>query len=217
MPIIPRLVIDSTAAPTELCLVGHKAGTDKSPYNPLGHRHPYTAVYSMLFASLKYKPIRFAEIGVAMGASAEMWSQYFRHAATKLCLFDCDRALLEAVRARVSDPRIRTDVMDVSVDGDVGRGIATAAEEEGFDVIIDDSSHNHEHQIRIIREAFAHLKPGGMLIIEDIFRSTAEQEYEELIQGELAACAEAFFIECEHKNKWSPGWDNDKLLVLVKA
>jgi predicted O-methyltransferase YrrM len=106
--------------------------------------------------------------------------------------------------------------MDVSVDGSVRDALAKAATGI-YDLIIDDSSHTHEHQIRIIREALPLVKPGGMLIIEDIFRSTPEEEYEKLIGPELAACAEAFFIDCEHKNKWSPGWDNDRLLVLIKA
>jgi predicted O-methyltransferase YrrM len=107
--------------------------------------------------------------------------------------------------------------MDVSVDENVRDSLLYASCGELYDVIIDDSSHDHGHQIRIIHEAFPLLRPGGMLIIEDIFRATAEEEYETLIQGELGACAEAFFVECEHKYKWSPGWDNDKLLVLIKA
>jgi predicted O-methyltransferase YrrM len=219
---IPRLVIDSTAALTDLCVLGYESGTDKSPFNPRGHRHPYTAVYTMLFAPLRNKPIRFAEIGVAMGASAEVWNRYFTAPGTKLCLFDSDKGLLEGTEKRVVDSRITTDLMDVSVDGDVVRALDAAAtsEEEGggpYDVIIDDSSHNYEHQIRIIREAFPRLKSGGMLIIEDIFRAEDEDRYTRAIQEELKGCAAAYFVMCEHANKFSPGWDNDKLLVLVKA
>ena len=218
---IPRLIIDSTGALTDLCVLGYESGTDKSPFNPRGHRHPYTAVYTMLFASLRNKPIRFAEIGVAMGASAEVWSKFFTHPETKLCLFDSDKELLEGTEKRVRDSRIRTGIMDVSVDGDVMRGLSTVAGEDGgegpYDVIIDDSSHNHEHQIRIIKEAFPLLKSGGMLIIEDIFRAAQEDDYTRLIQEELKGCAAAYFVMCEHANKFSPGWDNDKLLVLVRG
>lgn len=213
---IPRLVIDSTVAPTELCVLGYEAGTDKSPYNTRGHRHPYTAVYTMLFAPLRTKPIRFAEIGVAMGASAEVWSRFFTHAATQLLLFDCDQALLHVAEKRVADARIITGLMDVSVDGDVVRALKVS-EGDDYDVIIDDSSHNYEHQIRIIKEAFPRLKSGGMLIIEDIFRAEDEDRYTRAIQEELKGCAAAYFVMCEHANKFSPGWDNDKLLILVKG
>jgi predicted O-methyltransferase YrrM len=214
---IPKLVIDSSAAPTELCVLGQMTGTDKSPFNPAGHRHPYTAVYSLLFARYKHNPIRFAEIGVAMGASLELWSKYFKHPNAYLVGFDRDWGLLHHAKERVGDPRLHVGLMDVAVDENVKDSLENASAGEKYDVIIDDSSHDHEHQIRIIREAFPHLKSGGMLIVEDVFRATAEEEYSNLIQGELGACAEAFFVECEHTYKWSPGWDNDKLLVLVKA
>jgi predicted O-methyltransferase YrrM len=213
---IPRLVIDSTAAPTHMCVIGHEAATDKSPYNPAGHRHPYTPAYSLLFGSYKHKPIQFAEIGLAMGASAELWCKYFAHPEARIFGFDRDWGLLQGVRQRVQDPRLQLALMDVSVDGSVTDALANTGAST-YDVIIDDSSHNHEHQIRIIREALPLVKPGGMLIIEDIFRSTPEEEYEKLIGPELAGCAEVFFIDCEHQNKWSPGWDNDRLLVLIKA
>lgn len=213
---IPRLVIDSTAAPTHMCILGHGAGTDKSPYNPAGHRHPYTPAYSLLFGCYKNKPIRFAEIGLAMGASAELWCKYFVHPEAQIFGFDRDWGFIQGVRQRVQDERLQLALMDVSVDGNVKDSLANTAAET-YDIIIDDSSHSHEHQIRIIREALPLVRPGGMLIIEDIFRSTPEEDYEKLIGPELAVCAEAFFIDCEHNNKWSPGWDNDRLLVLIKA
>ena len=165
----------------------------------------------MLFAPLKGKPIRFAEIGVAMGASAILWDLYFTNPAAQIHMFDRDQRLLDHT-AGIAGRRISTGLMDVSVDGDVARAL-----HESYDVIIDDSSHEHGHQIRIIKEAFPKLCAGGMLIVEDIFRSTAEIEYECEIGDVLKDCSAAYFVMCEHKDRWSPGWDNDKLLVLVKA
>jgi predicted O-methyltransferase YrrM len=107
--------------------------------------------------------------------------------------------------------------MDVSVDGDIAQVLSSKGRDQLFDVIIDDSSHEHGHQIRIIREAWPRLKPGGILIIEDIFRSTAEEEYAREIPHILEKAAAAYFVICEHADRWSPGWNNDKLLVLVKA
>jgi len=193
-------------------MLGKATGTDKSPYNTVAHRHPYTAVYSMLFAPLKSRAIRFAEIGVAMGRSAILWNLYFTHPETEIHMFDSDANFLERV-AKFDCPRIRTAIMDVSVDGDVAR----ALKEEPYDVILDDSSHNYDHQIRIIKEAFPKLKVGGTLIIEDIFRNEAEDRYTLAIPEILAQCSATYFVVCEHTARWSPGWDNDKLLVLVKA
>lgn len=211
---IPRIVIDSSDATTELCRIGRAAGTDKSPYNTVAHRHPYTAVYSMLFAPLKNKPIRFAEIGVAGGASALLWDIYFSHRDTELRMFDRDQNFLDRARNHVGG-RFTFELMDVSLDGDVSRALG----QDKYDVIIDDSSHDFYHQIRIINEAWPCLKSGGMLIVEDIFRNESEERYTKaLFEAEiLENAATTYFVHCEHKDKWSPGWDNDKLLVLVKA
>jgi predicted O-methyltransferase YrrM len=146
-----------------------------------------------------------------------MWCKYFQHPRAQILGFDRDEEINKGVAQRVNDARFRAALMDVSVDGAVRGALEAGAGDSGYDVIIDDSSHNHEHQIRIIREALPFVKSGGMLIIEDIFRSTAEEEYERLIGPEIAACSEVFFVDCEHKNKWSPGWDNDRLLVFIKA
>jgi hypothetical protein len=211
---LPRLVIDSSDAVTELCRFGKLTGADKSPYNVVRHRHPYTAVYSMLFAPLKNKALKFAEIGVAGGCSAVMWDLYFKNPDAKIHMFDRDEDFLSNGRGLVGG-RFTFSQMDVSKDGDVSRALGDGE----YDVIIDDSSHEHGHQIRIIKEAWPLLKSGGILVVEDIFRSTPEDDYtREIFQaGILEDCSAAYFVMCEHMARWSPGWDNDKLLVLVKA
>jgi len=212
---IGRLVIDSSDMQSELCTMGRVVRTDKSPYNTVAHRHPYTAVYTMLFASFKNKPIKFAEIGVAMGASAALWDGYFAHEDTQIKMFDRDENFLENA-ARLTGSRVSYSLMDVEKDGDVRRALLDSSLEP-YDVILDDSSHNFDHQIRIVKEAFPLLKQGGLLIVEDIFRSTEEDKYSAALADVLYECSTAYFVVCEHKHRWSPGWDNDKLLVLVKA
>ena len=213
---IQRITIDSSDAMTELCFLGKSTGSDKSPYNTCRHRHPYTAVYNMLFSPLKNQLIHFAEIGVAIGCSAILWDLYFTHQGTQLHYFDRDEGFLENGRERTSS-RTKYSLMDVSIDGDVLRALKGSRGEGLYDVILDDSSHEHGHQIRIIKEAFPLLRQGGLLIIEDIFRSTPEEEYTRELADILPRCSAAYFVLCEHKDRWSPGWDNDKLLVLVKA
>jgi predicted O-methyltransferase YrrM len=211
---IDKVVINSTDAFTELCRQGRSFNTDKSPYNVVSHRHPYTAVYSMLFSSMKNKAIRFAEIGVAGGASARLWDAYFTHTDTRIEMFDRDADFLKNADEITTD-RVRCSLMDVQKEGDIAR----ALQEQGgdYDVIIDDSTHGLEDQIRIVKEAFPLLKSGGILVVEDIFRATEEAEYERELKDILGQCTTSYFVMCEHMARWSPGWDNDKLLVLVKA
>lgn len=213
---IQRLVIDSTDAYTELCDLGKKCMTDKSPYGdpstPL-HRHPYTAVYNMLLAPLKNRPVQFAEIGIAGGGSAVMWSNFFTDG--KLCFFDRDENFLENInRMNLTAREIYLGLIDVRVDG----AIHYALEKVGgqYDVILDDSSHDFADQVRIVKEAWPLIKPGGYMIVEDVFRSTDELKYERELQAVLGECAIAYFVVCNHDERYSPGWNNDKLLILVK-
>jgi hypothetical protein len=56
-------------------------------------------------------------------------------------------------------------------------------------------------------------------VIEDIFRNEDEDKYVEYLADTtiLKDAAAAYFVHCEHKDRWSPDWDNDKLLVLIKG
>jgi len=210
---IDRLLIDSTDSCTELCRLGRMTGTDKSPYNLIAHRHPYTAVYSMLFGPLKNKPLRFAEIGVAGGASARLWDAYFTNEDAAIEMFDRDENFLSHADGITSD-RVRCTLMDVLKDGDIASSLKRQQNE--YDVIIDDSTHSLDDQIRIVKEAFPLLKSGGILVVEDIFRAEKEEKYTEQLGSVVEQCSAAYFVFCEHVARWSPGWDNDKLLVLVR-
>ena len=211
---IERIVLESSNMKSELCILGQAVGTDKSPYNTCAHRHPYTAAYTMLFSPLKNRPIQFAEIGIAAGRSAVLWEMYFANPETRIHMFDRDENFI-ANADSITGKRVVCGKMDVSMDGDVFRALSEKCDQ--YDVIIDDSSHEHGHQIRIIKEGLPLLKQGGLLIVEDVFRATPEEEYTRELTDILPRCSAAYFIVCEHKDRWSPGWDNDKLLVLVKA
>lgn len=56
-----------------------------------------------------------------------------------------------------------------------------------------------------------------MLIIEDIFKSTAENDYIEAIGNVLDQFQEYYFLETDHVYRYSDWWNNDKLFVLVKG
>lgn len=208
---IPTFIIDSTNAPTDLCILGAKFGADKSPFNSVGHRHPYTGLYSVLLAPYRNKPIHFGEIGVAMGASVRMWRNYFPEA--RLDFFDKDLNFL-AHSSSFGYPNTFFSSMDVNFQD----SIEFALKESGelFDVLLDDSSHNINDQKNIIAGALPYLKSGGILLIEDIFRSDSDKSYDDIIKPCENDISFAAFFLTEHMNKYSPGWDNDKVLMIVK-
>jgi predicted O-methyltransferase YrrM len=209
------ITIDSTGCRSDLCVFCAELGTDKSPYGVHGHRHPYTAPYSLLFEPLRKKPIKFAEIGVFRGASLCAWRRFFTSA--RIFGFDNDVNNLNFI-ARNQWPQVYLDVMDASKASSIQSVLQKyVSDGELFDVILDDASHDPPDQMQVIRTALQFLKPGGLLIVEDVFRERPTQPYEEVFAEIQHLVSFHTFIVCDHENRYSPGWNNDKLLVFVKA
>ena len=209
---IPSITIDSTKCVTDLCFLGQVYNTDKSPYNSIGHRHPYTAVYTLLMAQYKHNPIRFVEIGIAGGASVKLWNKFFEKGT--FYFFDRDQNFLDHSAQNVSSVNNTFALMDVSI----AESIRESLEKTGgsIDLLLDDSSHNATHQNLIIHEVIPFIRSGGMIIIEDISRDEPEETYFNMLKDIYFEFSFVSFIVTEHANRYSPGWNNDKLLVLIK-
>jgi hypothetical protein len=166
----------------------------------------------MLMGQYKRKPVRFAEIGVAGSASVRMWNNYFENGT--FYFFDRDQGFLDGGIAAVGTEKSSFLLMDVTK----AESVRESLEKTGgnLDILLDDSSHNPDDQYHIIREGLPFVKSGGMIIIEDVERSKEDSVYENIIKGIDHEFSFISFILTEHSNKYSPGWNNDKLLVLVK-
>ncbi len=208
------LTIESTNCRTSLCRLCADAGTDKSPYTLHGHRHPYTAPYSLFFEPLKHRPIKFCEIGVFRGASLVAWRQFFSKA--RIFGYDRDEPNLQYI-ASLGLPGTFLGLMDASQEPDIKAKLEVAVQDgELFDVILDDASHDPPDQCAVIRTALPYLKQGGLLIVEDIFRERSIELYEKVLKEVEPLISFHTFIVCDHALRYSPGWNNDKLLVFVK-
>ena len=208
------ITIDSTECRSDLCVICAEEGTDKSPYSVGGHRHPYTAPYSLLFEPLRGKQIKFAEIGIYHGASIAAWRKFFPHA--RIFGFDNDQNNLNIVAAR-NLPNVYLGLMDASRAKSIHEGLSWFTQEgEMFDVILDDAAHDPDHQVQVIKTALDFLKGGGLLIIEDVFRDRPIEAYQRAIAEMDHRISFHTFITCDHQNRYSPGWNNDRLLVIVK-
>lgn len=200
---------------SELCDIGSKYDTDKSSQrkNTKGHVYPYTLFYDGLFVHQRNEPLKIAEFGILDGASLLMWREYFP--AAQIYGFEYNHDLISHFRQSFDNDRITLAHIDVtSVESITGalKEICVL-----YDIIIEDTTHQMDDQIRVIRHAHKYLKPGGVFIIEDIFRRYNEQDYVQRLGGVLKShFQDYYFIDCDHANARSPGWDNDKLLVLTK-
>jgi hypothetical protein len=210
---IQSITVDSSKAETHLCYLGGVNKTDKSPYNDAGHRHPYTAVYSLFLSRFRFQPVRFVEIGIAGGNSILMWRTYFTHKDTWIFGFDRDTNFIQHMLS-FGLPGVLGGEMDVYKEESIRKGLAATGGD--LDILLDDSIHTVEEQIRVIKVGLPFVKSGGLIIIEDIFRDTPEERYETGLADVLDEFSLVMFVTTEHENKYSPGWNNDKLLFLVK-
>lgn len=210
------ITLDSTLCKTTLCDLCARTGTDKSPFTKNGgHKHPYTTPYSLFFEPLKHKPIKFAEIGIFRGASIMAWRAFFTRA--RIYGFDIDLGAMEKIKS-LNVPGVYLDQMDATK-ADSMESVFKRYMTDGelFDVILDDALHNVDQQAITIRTCMNKLKQGGLLIIEDVFRDQDHAPYLKVMEEVKDLISFSTFIVCDHKDRYSPGWNNDKILVMVRA
>ena len=210
------ITLDSTLCKTTLCDLCSRTGTDKSPFTLNGgHRHPYTTPYSLFFEPLKHKSIKFAEIGIFRGASIMAWRAFFSRA--RIYGFDIDLGAMENIK-KLNLPGVYLDQMDATkADSMESVFQKHMADGELFDVILDDALHSVDQQAITIRMCMNKLKQGGLLIIEDVFRDQDHAPYLKVMEEVKDLISFSTFIVCDHKDRYSPGWNNDKLLIMVRS
>lgn len=209
--------INYKGASSKLCWIGAKYDTDKSSQRrnvtDARHCHPYTLFYHSIFRNQRNSNLVIAELGILYGSSLLMWRDYFPNST--IHGFEYNPDLIGSFERSYGNDRIHLFPMDVKNE----MSIMNAIQSTGmlYDLIIDDTTHEFEDQLRIIQNVHASLKPGGMLIIEDIFKSYNEQDYIERLKPILHEFQDYYFVTMDHKNRRSTGWNNDKLFVLVKG
>lgn len=202
---------------SELCEIGRKYDTDKSSQRNnvtnYRHCHPYTLFYEGLFKNNKSKNLKIAELGILDGSSLLMWQEYFTN--SEIYGFEYNNNLIDNFKNNFNNDRITLANIDVTNK----ESIVNAFNKLNilYDIIIEDTTHQFEDQIRVIENIYQHLKPGGILIIEDIFKSYNENDYINRLTPILEHFQDYYFIELDHINKNSTGWDNDKLFILIKG
>jgi len=202
---------------SELCELGKRYDTDKSSQRSnvtnLRHCHPYTVFYDGLFKSKRNEHLKIAELGILDGASLLMWKEYFPN--SEIYGFEYNTHLIDEFKKKFDNERITLELIDVTNKDRIVNAFLNV--NTLYDIIIEDTTHQFEDQIRVIENAHHYLKPGGIMIIEDIFKSYNECDYLSRLAPILNEFQDHYFIELDHVNKNSTGWDNDKLFVLVKG
>jgi hypothetical protein len=160
---------------TLLCELADKYGTDK--HTPLRYTEGY-------YDALEGRPVlTLLEIGICTkrnipnsrtGASLFMWAEFFPGA--DIYGIDIDPA------AMVNAGRIKSFCGDQS---DPVFMASVAAAVGPFDVIVDDGSHNPEHQMVSAKALLPYLTPTGSYFIEDIRHFAFPGSTPEKLQAQL--------------------------------
>ena len=200
---------------SNLCFLGGKFGSDKSVFSTkTPYKHSYTTIYNILFSHLRNRHINFAEIGILENASIKMWREFFINA--NIDGFEFDEDLL----AKAKNEKLKnTNYFKIDVRSRESINKSFLKTNREYDVIIDDSTHEFNDQLNIILTVKKFLKPGGYLIIEDIFSKKAkysEKNYNNAIKEIKSEFNDIFFINCANRYNYGGIFNNHKILVFIK-
>jgi SAM-dependent methyltransferase len=149
---------------TPLCLLAKKHETDKGGRHlrygggDAGMTHEYTPIYWDMFGARADTVRAVLELGINAGSSLRMWEEFFPNA--EIIGVDSNAAAL------INEGRIRSYPCDC---GDLyeTRALMNALGGD-FDLIIDDASHEPDHQV-VTAQIWPHaLNDDGILVIEDV-------------------------------------------------
>lgn len=148
----------------------------------------YISVYYTLFNHMRNNPITLLEIGIGTmipgvsssmqgyalegykpGGSLRAWRDFFPNAR----IIGVD---VQPDTQFTDEPRIETYLCS-SIEKDKVDALMETLDKPQLDIIIDDGSHYHDHQLQTLKNFYPYLKPGGLYIIEDINESCKINKY----------------------------------------
>src|SRR5450631_1124049 len=181
-PLVKQLRTVNTLAPTKMCRVMTKYGSDK------GHgSHNYTTVYSTLFNGRQNQPLRIFELGLGTnnpgvasnvgvhalpGASLRGWRELFPNALVYGA--DIDRDIL------FQEDRISTFYCDQLDQAAIRQLWSQPDLQGGMDILIEDGYHSVEAGLSFLDGSLEQLRPGGIYVVEDISQNMVDEWYEHL-------------------------------------
>jgi hypothetical protein len=125
----------------------------------------YFQVYEELLARFRNTPVTFVEVGVFNGGSLFMWRDYLGPAAR---IIGID---LNPLAKKWEADGFEIHIGDQG-DPDFWTGFFSRVGD--VDVVLDDGGHTNEQQIVTAHHCIAHIRNGGLLIVEDTHASYLE-------------------------------------------
>lgn len=123
-------------------------------------RH-YFDIYHRHLARFVGREVHILEVGIYSGGSLAMWRQYFGPG--------CRVYGVDIENACKSYENEYTRIL-IGDQGDRGFWTRVRDEVPVLDILVDDGSHQAEHQVVTLEEMLPHLRPGGVFLCEDHHR-----------------------------------------------
>lgn len=135
-----------------------------------GTLHSYIEEYEQIFAPIRIRAVNVLEIGVACGSSIPLWHEYFENATILEVDNNQDKSCSKEIVSEFAASFLRSDYISNTDAYNLPTmyELLEKTDHDGFDVIIDDGSHSPLHQGFVLVEYGKILRPGGIIIIEDI-------------------------------------------------
>jgi len=141
------------------------------------HGMGYMPLYASLFEPIRFENLNILEIGFSRGRGARTLAEYFHRSTIHSWELDYDDALVyyknlpkahqERITIHRTDQSNYTQIMEFL--GLKGCDV--------FHLIIDDGSHNPEHQLQSWTNLWDNLAPGGYYVIEDMHPSYKDKKH----------------------------------------
>lgn len=141
--------------------IAEKFKADKRP-----EEHDYCNTYERVVGHLRNKPCKILEVGVKRGAGMSMWLEAFPYAE----IAGVDQ---NTRKCETRSPRLTL------MDGDATRAetYEMAAKLGPFDFVTEDSAHSYEASMACLNALPILVKPGGLMIIEDVQMGYSHAEF----------------------------------------
>lgn len=126
----------------------------------ISYKHSnYFSVYDSLLEKYKNKQIVFVEVGVMNGGFLFMWKNYFG-----------DQAKIIGVDLNPSAKKWEEYGFEIHIGSQSDDIFLTEfySKVGDIDILLDDGGHTNKQQITTVEQSIAHIKDGGLIIVEDV-------------------------------------------------
>lgn len=160
--------------------------------------------YEDLFSPIRHSVTNLLEIGIKNGGSMLLWKEYFSNAT------------VTGIDIHSTDNLKNKERIIQIIEDAYSKSTVSKFEENFFDVIIDDGPHTTESQIFFLKEYFKLLKPGGIMILEDIIDTSQTNNFIRLIDETKANVQVYNMIGKQKRSDWLSNWSKGLDVIVIR-